>query len=257
MGLMEFIRGASRYAPSTPWRATWAAAATLLILLAAQAIAALVFSLLTGLTTRELPMRPVGSAGTAGAVSVLMLWLFLTQAVAVVLVLCAAGLFGGRPREVLRLNGTGAGPRTLAYAVLLMAIVLGSFNALVYATRPSDMLDDLQLYAGFIRSDAWLLAGLAIGVGAPLMEEFLFRGFLQSALAQSRLGFWPAAVLTTVAWTALHWGYSAVGLAEVFLIGLYFSWLLWKTGSLLPALFCHALYNSGLMLVLRFASPPT
>jgi membrane protease YdiL (CAAX protease family) len=48
-----------------------------------------------------------------------------------------------------------------------------------------------------------------------------------------------------------------VGLAEVFLIGLYFSWLLWKTGSLLPALFCHALYNSGLMLVLRFAELPT
>lgn len=256
MGLMEFIRGSPRYVPSTPWRATWAAAATLLILLVAQAIAALVFSLLTGLRTRELPMRPVGSAGTDGAVWVMMLWLFLTQAAAVVLVLGAARLFGGRPREVLRLIATGAGPRTLAYAVLLMAIVLGSFNALVYAMRPSDMLEDLQLYAGFIRSDAWLLAGLAIGVGAPLMEEFLFRGFLQSALAQSRLGFWPAAVLTTVAWTALHWGYSAVGLAEVFLIGLYFSWLLWKTGSLLPALFCHAFYNSGLMLVLRFAAEP-
>ena len=253
MSLVEFVSGPARYAPNTPWHATWAAAATLLILLVSQAIVALVFPLLTGLAARDLPMRPVEATGTDSAVSILMLWLLLTQAATVGLVLGTANLFGGRPREVLRLTGHGVGISTLAYAIVLMAVVLGSFNALVYWLRPSDMLDDLQLYAGFIRSDAWLLAGLAIGIGAPLMEELLFRGFLQSALARSRMGFWPAAVLTTAAWTALHWGYSVVGLAEVFLIGLYFSWLLWKTGSLLPALFCHALYNSGLMLALRFA----
>ena len=54
----------------------------------------------------------------------------------------------------------------------------------------------------------------------------------------------------------LHWGYSAAGMAEVFLIGLYFSWLLWRTGSLFPALVCHALYNSGLVLMLRYAPLP-
>lgn len=256
MTLHELLWGPPRYVASTPWRAMWAVAATALILVASQLVAAAVFPLLTGLTARELPMRPVGSAGADGMVWVLMLWLVLTQAAAVALVLIAAHLFGGRPREVLRLTGDGIGLRTFVYAVLLMAVVLGSYNALIYWVRPSDMLDDLQLYVGFIRSEAWLLAGLAIGVGAPLMEEFLFRGFLQSALTRSRIGFWPGALLATAAWTALHWGYSVVGLAEVFLIGLYFSWLLWRTGSLLPALFCHALYNSGLMLVLRWAQLP-
>ena len=43
----------------------------------------------------------------------------------------------------------------------------------------------------------------------------------------------------------------AAGIAEVFLIGLLFSWLLWRTGSLRVALFCHALYNSLIVLVLR------
>ena len=42
---------------------------------------------------------------------------------------------------------------------------------------------------GFMTGPDWLLALLVIGVGAPLSEELLFRGFLQSALAQSRLGF--------------------------------------------------------------------
>jgi membrane protease YdiL (CAAX protease family) len=45
-------------------------------------------------------------------------------------------------------------------------------------------------------------------------------------------------------------GYSLAGVIEVFLIGIYFSWLLWRTGSLRVALFCHALYNSLIVLVL-------
>ena len=85
--------------------------------------------------------------------------------------------------------------------------------------------------------------GLAIVVGAPLSEELLFRGFLLSALAQSRLGYFGAALLTTLGWTVLHAGYSGLGLIEVFLAGLLFSWLLWRTGNLWVPIACHAFYN--------------
>jgi len=84
---------------------------------------------------------------------------------------------------------------------------------------------------------------LALVVGAPVSEEILFRGFLLSALAQSRLGFFGAAMVTTLAWTILHAGYSGIGLIEVFLAGLLFSWLLWRTGSLWVPLVCHGIYN--------------
>jgi uncharacterized protein len=243
MTLRELLWGPPRYAAGTPWGPLWAVGATVAIIVAAQALA--------GLALAMLP-----AWGTSDPSVVLMLGLVVTQAAAVGLVLIASRLLGGRPREVLRLDAVGVDLRTLGFSVLLMAALLVPFNGLVYLWRPSDMLDDLRVYAEYIRSDAWVLAVLAIGVGAPLMEEFLFRGFLQSALAQARFGFWPAALLTTVAWTLLHLGYSVVGLAEVFLIGLYFSWLLWKTGSLLPPLFCHALYNTSLTLVLRFAPLP-
>ena len=43
----------------------------------------------------------------------------------------------------------------------------------------------------------------------------------------------------------------------MFLIGLFFSWLLWRTGSLRVAIFCHALYNSLIVLVLRHVPLPT
>ena len=40
------------------------------------------------------------------------------------------------------------------------------------------------------------------------------------------------------------------------MIGLFFSWLLWRTGSLRVPIFCHALYNSLIVLVLRYVPLP-
>jgi membrane protease YdiL (CAAX protease family) len=89
-----------------------------------------------------------------------------------------------------------------------------------------------------------------------LSEELLFRGFLLSALARTALGFWGAALVATLLWTAMHVGYSLTGIVEVFIIGMFFSWLLWRTGSLRVAIFCHALYNLLIVLGLRFVDLP-
>jgi Type II CAAX prenyl endopeptidase Rce1-like len=95
-----------------------------------------------------------------------------------------------------------------------------------------------------------------LALGAPLAEELLFRGFLLSALARTRAGFAGAALISTSLWTALHAGYSLIGIVEVFTIGLFFSWMLWRTGSLRVPIFCHALYNSLLVCMLRFVALP-
>jgi membrane protease YdiL (CAAX protease family) len=87
----------------------------------------------------------------------------------------------------------------------------------------------------------WLV-GLAVIVGAPLAEELLFRGFLLPALTKTRRGFWGAAVVTTIGWTALHF-YSIAGLIEVFMIGVYFAWLVRRYGTLWLPMALHALYN--------------
>jgi membrane protease YdiL (CAAX protease family) len=115
---------------------------------------------------------------------------------------------------------------------------------------------DLRPFVNLIRGPDGVLAAAVVGIGAPLSEELLFRGFLLSALARTSLGFWGAALIVTALWTALHIGYSIVGIVEVFMIGLFFSWLLWRTGSLRVAIFCHALYNSLIVLALRFVELP-
>jgi membrane protease YdiL (CAAX protease family) len=50
------------------------------------------------------------------------------------------------------------------------------------------------------RVDPWLMAGNAF---SNLFEELIFRGFLLVALAAA-LGFWPAAILSSVAFGAVH-----------------------------------------------------
>src|SRR5262249_10935184 len=125
-----------------------------------------------------------------------------------------------------------------------------------YITMPQDMFVDLRPFVPFMTGQGWLFALLVIGVGAPLAEELLFRGFLMSSLASTRFGFLGASIISTALWAALHAGYSLAGVAEVFLIGLFFCWLLWRTGSLWVTIFCHAIYNSLIVVLLRYIPLP-
>ena len=97
---------------------------------------------------------------------------------------------------------------------------------------PQDMYADLRPFVRLF-GEQWVLALLVVGVGAPLSEELLFRGFLLSALAA--LAGWASGAER---WSRRACGQPCTpairpaGIVEVFLIGLFFSWLLWRTGSL-------------------------
>jgi membrane protease YdiL (CAAX protease family) len=177
------------------------------------------------------------------------------QGLTIALTLVAASLFGGRPRDVLALGPPAGQPFVYIKALLLMLALQAAVTAVQYTYLEQDMYADLRPFVRLF-GEQRLAALLVVGLGAPLAEELLFRGFLLSALAASRVGFVRGALLTSALWTALHAGYSAAGIAEVFLIGLYFSWLLWRTGSLWVAILCHALYNSFVVLMLRYVPLP-
>ena len=180
----------------------------------------------------------------------------LWQVGTILLTLAAAALFGGRLHEVLALHPAVGGWRSYAGALIILAILQVALSVVQYTTRQGDLYVDLRPFVELARGADWLLAAAVIGIGAPLSEELLFRGFLLSALAQTRLGFWGAALVSSGLWTSLHAGYSAVGILEVLIIGLFFSWLLWRTGSLRVPIFCHAVYNSLIVLSLRLVDLP-
>jgi uncharacterized protein len=77
---------------------------------------------------------------------------------------------------------------------------------------------------------------------APVCEEIAFRGHLLSALS---LRFRPreAIGLSALAFAALH--LDPVRFPALFLLGLLYGWLAWRTGSLYPAVLAHAVNNAA------------
>lgn len=80
-----------------------------------------------------------------------------------------------------------------------------------------------------------------------IFEEFFFRGYLQFTLS-SGMGFWPAALLLSLAFGAVHLrnpGEGPVGALSVLVIGMFLCFTLSRTGTLWFAIGFHAAYDFG------------
>lgn len=88
-----------------------------------------------------------------------------------------------------------------------------------------------------------ILLALAFAVAAPLMEEFMFRGFVFRGFSASRLGAAGGVVVASLCWAIMHIQYETFFLVQIFLLGLVFGWLRWRSGSLVLTLGLHALIN--------------
>jgi membrane protease YdiL (CAAX protease family) len=240
------------YVPRTGWPA-WAVLPAGVAIFAVAAVFGLIVSvaaaalLAPGSASPMMPEAPL---------QVVTAWLAGLQVGLIVLTIVAAGFFSSDRWETLALRPPRGGWRVMWLALVPMFVLAGAWTALLLWWRPEVVIGDLRVFKELLQGDTALMALLVIGIGAPLSEELLFRGFLFSGLAKSRLGLTGTALLTAVLWTALHFGYSLFGLIEVLAIGLYFSWLLVRTGSVWVTIFCHAVYNSVVGLVLYFITLP-
>jgi membrane protease YdiL (CAAX protease family) len=253
--IRELVTGRRAYRARSSWPPLLALAAAVGVVVAAAAMASFMLTLLgmNASPPRPTPVLPGASTHIRAAA----LWLLSLQATIVAAVLLAAGLFGGDRGEALALAPPFPPLRIIAAALVLMLTVLLPYNIAVLLLAREILEQDLKSFIGPLSSDAGWMFALAITVGAPLSEELLFRGFLLGALWRTRLGFFGAALVTALTWTVLHAGYSGYGLIEVFLAGLFFSWLLWRTGNLWVPIVCHAVYNTLVLLVLWLVIVPT
>lgn len=213
-------------------------------------------SLLASMVAANLVMSALAEAGIFAMQWQVLGALAVSQVVSVVLILWAAGWRGDRRGALLALGPPVQGVRAYWWAYLAMAVLFGAISALLWFVDPKGAMGDLTVYSGLIRSDAWWLAVLVIVVGAPVMEELMFRGFLFPALARGPFGVVGAVLTTSAAWSALHAGYSVMGLLEVFAVGLYFAYVLVRTGSLRVPMFCHAAYNASALVLLLLVDIP-
>ena len=186
----------------------------------------------------------------------------------------AAKIRGGRPREILALRWPDLG--WLGWVIVVAGFILTIYAAVVVVVTVFQI--DLAQYtpgpdgqspetgsAGLVKEAMFDMANepllfwfafLSVTAGAALAEEFVFRGQLFAALAQSRAGFSGAILITSALWSLIHkftepW--LAVGV--IFMMGLALGTLLIRFGSLWITIACHGIWN-GLYSLLIFGSLP-
>jgi len=88
----------------------------------------------------------------------------------------------------------------------------------------------------------------AIAIMAPIVEEVLFRGFLQNALAKY-VPFWAAILLSSFLFAVVHLQpYAIPGLMS---LSLAFGYLYHRTGSLRTNIILHMVNNAFALLVMQ------
>lgn len=238
-----------------PWRPLWLALAWLLLILVlatvAGALTGIAFDRLTGVDgPRAYAVGDLQALTTKRLAAVL----FAFQATVGAGVLMAARRYDRLGLELLPLVLPKSGIKWFVLSVAGLFLISALYGGAVYQFDRSGMSQDLGPFAEMMRTDAWWLVLAAAGIGAPIAEEFLFRGLLYGFLREAPSGKVLAGILTAAAWATLHINYAIYGIVAIFLIGLYFAWLREASRSLLPPLVCHAVYNSLIVLALR-ASP--
>jgi len=98
---------------------------------------------------------------------------------------------------------------------------------------------------------------LALAIVPAVTEEFLFRGYLFSALLR-RLPAASSILLSGVMFGVFHLvatdGLAVERLFPSTCLGLVLAWVCWRTGSVLPGMLLHTVHN-GLLLLLMYYEP--
>jgi membrane protease YdiL (CAAX protease family) len=161
----------------------------------------------------------------------------------------AAVFFAGLSGRTVRAWQFGLRPPRTSWkgAAGLVVLLFAAFLvfSLIWGSAFHAEKDKLLEQLGTGESAGLLVLSAALTcVIAPICEEFLFRGFIFTALRNWH-GTWPAAIITGLAFGGVHVG-SAPLVDLVPLAGLGFGLcLLYRyTGSLYPCIAAHSLNNS-------------
>lgn len=144
----------------------------------------------------------------------------------------------------------------------LLAFVNDIANWILYfAYGPLDLPD--QLAVQFLKMTLgkpgyFFLATTTIVIFAPMIEECLFRGFLQSFLRR-HLGTGKAIALTSLAFSLFHYSFAqGVSnlpiIASLFVLAVFLGFVYERQGSLFASISLHALFNLVSVIDLAFFS---
>ena len=192
-------------------------------------------------STRPEPVSIIFGLVVSATIQLLIMWLYLRK----------HGRF-----EILGLNNFGSIPLLRASGLgILLVIAAMTFN-LVYATYVIPgigMQEEMaKILAGIARTPLNMAAMfLAIAVFGPVVEELLFRGLLQNALAKY-VPIWGAIILSSFLFALVHLQpYAIPGLMS---LSIAFGYLYHRTGSLRTNIILHMANNIFALAITQFVN---
>jgi membrane protease YdiL (CAAX protease family) len=214
-----------------PWR-PWTAPAALLLALAAGLIAGSIVLVGVAIFTGHTRSTPAGTivATVFGDICFIGSALFFAQ-------------LGARPTLAqfgLRVPPLGRALVWMTAGYVFFLAFSGAWLSLLNVDTKDHSLDDLGQ-----TSAALAAAAVLVTVIAPVAEEFLFRGYIFTAL-RGWAGVWGAALITGALFGAIHLDPDRqIGfLVPLAVFGFVLCIVRQRTGSLLPCIALHSLNNS-------------
>lgn len=123
------------------------------------------------------------------------------------------------------------------FAWLYRSILLPSLGHEGIVGGGSKMFNFIYVNGGTLEMSGFLILALLVG---PIMEELVFRGYLQSALT-TKLPVWASILITSIVFTI---GHSPVTLWPMyFLYSISWGWIFFRTGSIKIVVLIHILSN--------------
>jgi len=151
---------------------------------------------------------------------------------------------------VIRLTGYRARDVGLTFKLLPLQLAI-ALTGFLFGVAEYFILAPEAMVAEFTWQQIWLPALLLL-VCTGFTEELIFRGVLQRTAVEAFKGWWGI-VYISLLFAILHMGFlSWIDVAFVFVVALFFSWLVKKTGSLLGVTLSHGITNISLYLIFPF-----
>jgi membrane protease YdiL (CAAX protease family) len=137
-------------------------------------------------------------------------------------------------------------PKSIKTSLLASGLVLLPIAAIELAIWYSGWeweSGEVEQFYNYVMNSAMAPMLLVTGViGAPVAEELMFRGYLQSSLERTWIGFWGAAILLSSVWGLYH-PYAWEQQMFIFGMGVLLALLRRKTGSIIPGMMVHGIVN--------------
>ena len=128
------------------------------------------------------------------------------------------------------------------FAAAIVAMVL-SKTVFRHFPTPEQPLDQIVTQGGALEV---ALVFLAASVVAPIVEETFFRGVLYSGF-RIRMRVWPSVLVTSAIFAVIH--PLPGGFLPIFTLACVLALLRERSGSLLPGIVCHCVYNTVVLAV--------